>query len=159
MASGNDITITQNLLTDAVSTGGGLTKDGVGSLTLTGINTYTGDTTVNEGTLSLGDGTSNTSLADTAKVFIAAGATLNLNYSGTDTVKELWVNGVQKAPGVYEAVGNPGSGTEIPEITGSGTLTVRRRLEPLRHLGHQPALQSFRPQRRLRFRLRQRWSR
>ena len=101
-----------------------LVKSGTGSLTLKSASSYTGSTTVSGGTLSLGDGTNNTSLADTANVNIAAGKILNLNYSGTDTIKELWVNGVQKAPGVYEAVGNPGSGIEIPEITGSGTLTV-----------------------------------
>ena len=47
------ITIAQPLLTDAVSTGGGLTKNGTNTLTLTGANTYTGATTVNAGTLQL----------------------------------------------------------------------------------------------------------
>ena len=106
------------------TTATGLIKAGAGTLTLTAANAYTGDTTVNEGTLRLGDGTLNTSLADTSKAIIGSGAILNLNYSGTDTIKQLWINGLQKAPGVYEAVGNPGSGTEIPEITGTGTLTV-----------------------------------
>jgi autotransporter-associated beta strand protein len=50
-ASGRNITIAQNLLTDAVSLNGGLTKDNVGVLTLTGANTYTGATTVSAGTL------------------------------------------------------------------------------------------------------------
>jgi fibronectin-binding autotransporter adhesin len=49
------ITITQSLLTDLVSTGGGLTKDGANTLTLGGANTYTGNTTVNAGTLVLVD--------------------------------------------------------------------------------------------------------
>jgi autotransporter-associated beta strand protein len=51
--NGFAVTIGQALLTDAVSTGGGLTKSGTGTLTLGGANTYTGTTIVNNGTLSL----------------------------------------------------------------------------------------------------------
>lgn len=49
--SGKDITVTQSLLTDLTSLGGGLSKTGVGALTLSGTNTYTGTTTVSEGSL------------------------------------------------------------------------------------------------------------
>jgi autotransporter-associated beta strand protein len=89
-------------------------------LTLSSTNTYTGDTTVAAGTLSLGDGTSNTSLADTAAVVIGTDPTaiLNLNYTGTDTVASLTINGVAKPAGVY------GSSDPSGRITGSGTLTV-----------------------------------
>jgi hypothetical protein len=52
-------------------------------------------------------------------VIVAGGATLNLNYTGTDTVDELWINGVQKAPGVY------GSSDPSGQLTGTGTLTVQ----------------------------------
>jgi MYXO-CTERM domain-containing protein len=49
--AGFEVTINQALLADAVSTGGGLTKNGAGKLTLGGANTYTGLTTVSSGTL------------------------------------------------------------------------------------------------------------
>lgn len=52
--NGFNSVVTQALLTDTVSTGGGLTKQGAGMLTLSGANTYTGATTVEGGTLALG---------------------------------------------------------------------------------------------------------
>ena len=42
-----------------ISRGGGLTKEGTGTSFLTGANTYTGNTNVTAGTLSLGNGTAN----------------------------------------------------------------------------------------------------
>ena len=52
--TGRNITITQALLTGGGSPGGGLTKDGVGVLALTGANTYVGSTLIGGGTLQLG---------------------------------------------------------------------------------------------------------
>jgi autotransporter-associated beta strand protein len=49
--SGYNITVNQSLVEDPNSTGGGLTKNGNGILTLGGTNTYTGSTTVNQGKL------------------------------------------------------------------------------------------------------------
>jgi len=61
--------------------------------------------------------------ADSAPVFdadviVAGGATLHLDYSGTDTIDELFLGGVQKSPGTYSSANSPGF------ITGPGTLTV-----------------------------------
>jgi polysaccharide export outer membrane protein len=77
----------------------------------------TGPTTVLLGTLSLGDGSNKTNLANTAAVIVSSGAKLHLNYSGTDTVKALIFGGIARPPGIYSAANSA-------FITGPGTLTV-----------------------------------
>lgn len=97
----------------------GIVKEGPGTLLLSGTNSYTGDTTVNEGTLVIGQAL----LADTADVIVDAAAFLQLDYAGTDTIDQLSLGGIVQQPGVY---GREGSGAqfESARITGDGTLTV-----------------------------------
>lgn len=105
------------------------TVAGTGSLTVGGSGivsvgqpAYTGDTTILaqpgnaylRGRLSLGT----PGLADTSTVNIADGAILGLNFNGTDTVRRLFINGVQQQPGVYDQSHISG------RILGTGTLTV-----------------------------------
>lgn len=113
--NGNNVTLATAFDLGAGQTGA-LTKTGTGTLTLSATNNYAGATTVNEGTLRLGNGTSPTNLADSADVIVAPGAMLHLDYSGTDVINGLWVDGLQMPPGVYSST----SGF----ITGLGTLTV-----------------------------------
>jgi autotransporter-associated beta strand protein len=113
--------INPQTLSGIISGTGALTQNGVGTLTVTNnANTYSGDTTVIKGTLSLGNGTTNTSLANASGIIIGtdASAVLNLNYTGTDTVATLTINGVGKPAGIY------GSSDPSGRITGTGTLTV-----------------------------------
>jgi autotransporter-associated beta strand protein len=93
------ITIAQSLLTDSVSTGGGLIKDGANTLTLTGNNTYTGATSVTEGTLALVGG------KQESEITVSAGASLGFTLgSPTESTKTF----------------NLGAGTI--KITGPATL-------------------------------------
>jgi fibronectin-binding autotransporter adhesin len=104
-----------------------LTKSGTAKFTL-GVSTgaggisYIGDTTVNQGILSLERiNTTN----ETSTVTIAAtGATLDLNFTGTDTVDKLFIGTTQQPAGIYGAVGSASPVIGIPQITGTGTLTV-----------------------------------
>lgn len=95
----------------------GLVKNGTGTLTLTGANTYSGNTTVHAGTLSI----STAFLNDAAAVTLDTGAVLNLNTTGAaDTVGTLFLGGVQVAAGTY----GPTHPTYGAYFTGTGTLVV-----------------------------------
>jgi fibronectin-binding autotransporter adhesin len=99
-----------------------ITKTGTGTLTLSGANTYTGATRVNQGSLRLAG---SATMADTADVFLTAGATLNLDTSSaTDLVDSLYLNGESQPVGVYGAIGS-GAQFTTPLITGSGFLQVQ----------------------------------
>ena len=114
-SSGQVLTISQ------VLTGtGGLTKQGAGSLTLTGANTFTGNTTVSQGTLSV----NSAFFGDSSTVNIASGAVLNLAHGQTDQVASLIVAGASLPAGTYDAVTHPGI------ITGTGKLQVSGALSP-----------------------------
>jgi autotransporter-associated beta strand protein len=106
----------------------GITKQGVGALTLNGVNTYSGNTTVNAGILSLTRAASaadaNTGNdASTVSIAATAGATLDLAYTGTDEVDKLFIGGVQKAAGVWGSA-TSGAANVDPKLAGTGTLTV-----------------------------------
>lgn len=100
-------------LSGVLSGGGGLIKSGAGTLALSGANNFTGDTLVNVGTLKL-DLTNNKS----ATIKLANGAVLNLNYSGTMPVTNLFTNNLALPKGVYNSGNLPGF------ITGSGSIQV-----------------------------------
>lgn len=91
-ANSRSLTLVQNntlgsLQIDSVISGPNLTKSGSGLAVLTGANTYTGVTVVNEGTLQFAREVSlyNNTASNwtTSKIFVAGGATLALNVGGS----------------------------------------------------------------------------
>ena len=75
-----------------VTGNGGLTKGGAGNVTCASSNTYSGMTSVNGGTLTLGTGDGNGNLPGT-NVWIAPSATLTLNLPNSTNLIHGWVGG------------------------------------------------------------------
>lgn len=130
-----------------------LVKAGTGTLTLANANTYIGPTRIDGGTLrashdgafgapatssyvggyisvgssaalTLDNGATNDYIAKAANLILAAGSTVNLNFSGNpDRVRSLIFDGVTQPPGVY---GGPLSGApnQLPQFTGTGRITA-----------------------------------
>ena len=94
-----------------------LTKNGPGTLLLSGQINYSGATLVNEGTLAI----SAPILPDTSTVVISAGAQMRLNFTGVDVVDTLEIDGSGRLPaGIYD-VNHPQYGAFF---TGTGALVV-----------------------------------
>jgi len=93
---------------------GSLIKTGNGTMTLSNANTYTGNTTINGGTLEIAQAT----IATNSTVYITNGAVLKLDFAVTNQVAGFVTNGVTAAPGVYNST------TAAPYITGPGSLLV-----------------------------------
>ncbi len=96
--NGGDALIAAALLEDVSQPGGGLTKQGLGTLTLAGPNAYAGNTTVTGGVLSIA---TDDVLSDTATVTIPSNGSLALTHTGTDIVGALVIGGVPQLAGVY----------------------------------------------------------
>jgi autotransporter-associated beta strand protein len=109
---------TTGVLTGAVTGPGGLTKHGSGTLVLSNASdSYGGDTKLLAGgPLSI----ANSILNDSRDVYLVTGSVLNLNFSGNDTIRSLYLNGVAQPVGTY---GNTTSGYSSL-ITGAGFLNV-----------------------------------
>jgi autotransporter-associated beta strand protein len=114
----------RSLISDAAAATGvntvNLTKSGTGKWVLTGNNTYTGLTRVENGVLSI----TNPFLADANDVRIFSGGTLDLSFSGNDTIDEFFIDGAPQAAGLWGAIGNAGATFQTPFITGTGLLNV-----------------------------------
>lgn len=94
-----------------------LIKDGTGTWTLSGANTTTGTTTVNEGTLAV----SQPVLADAAAVNVATTGTLHLPHGATDTVDRFLIDGVEQASGTWGSLTSSAT-HKTARISGNGLL-------------------------------------
>jgi autotransporter-associated beta strand protein len=124
-SAGGTLTLTgegDGVLAFAVPGSGGVAKTGIGTWTLAATNnTYTGSTTVNEGTLAV----SYPTLAATSTVIIRSNAVLSLNFSEPNTVGALICGTIPMPPGVYDA------STAPAQIGGNGSLVVTGYPHPL----------------------------
>ena len=116
---GHAITITKPLLHGGVAdTDGGLVFKGAGTTTLGGVNTYTGPTTIEAGTLAMAVGSD---LHDDTAVVIKTGAKLQLDEN--ITVYSLTFDSKGQLGGTWGAVGS-GATHEDAFFDGAGILTV-----------------------------------
>lgn len=133
-----NVTVAKDLTEDATSTGGGLTKQGSGALTLTGANSYTGVTTINAGTISiaaLGDGGAAGNLgaaAVAASNLVFGGGTLQISAAGAaSSNRGFTINAassatfnVSNASGALTLTGSVPTTTGVLFKTGVGSLTL-----------------------------------
>jgi fibronectin-binding autotransporter adhesin len=119
-----------NSVTTLIFGSGSFTKEGTGTLDLTQINTYTGDTIVatNGGILQM----ENAYLADAAAVRLFSGGQMNLNTGGaTDTVGALYFDGVLQAGGTWGGTNSSATNKNATYFgTGTGMLSVAAIPEP-----------------------------
>ncbi|MCW1926379.1 autotransporter-associated beta strand repeat-containing protein [Luteolibacter arcticus] len=125
-ATGGTVNLQANTLTvgnasntafaGSLSGSGGLTKVGAGTLTLSGANSYAGNTAVNAGVLSV----ASAFFGDASTVTVLTGAVLNLNTGTDDTVGTLILGETTVPGGTYNA-SHPTYGSYF---TGSGSLVV-----------------------------------
>lgn len=105
---------------------GSFTKIGLGTLTLSGQNTYTGLTTMANGTLKLT--ASNVLSANSSVAF--TGGKLDLNFTGTQTVDRLYINGVWMKAETYGSTLSPAQKQDDTYFSGTGVLLQRHPQPP-----------------------------
>jgi autotransporter-associated beta strand protein len=104
--------------------GGGLTKNGAGILTLGGVNTYTGATDINTGTLALGAAGS---IANSVTINIDAGATLDVSSVSAwslATSQALTGNGTVNGSATIASGATLSPGNSVGELTFNNDLTL-----------------------------------
>lgn len=116
------ITIAQPLIEDTASTGGNLTKSGIGTLTLSGNNTYTGGTIIKSGTLVLGNATN--TLFDSGAVTVSGGTLAIGTNSDTVGAITLTSGNITGSSGVLTGSSYALQGGSVTAKLGTGAITV-----------------------------------
>jgi len=98
-----------------------LFKGGAGTQTITGLNTYTGNTVIVEGAISI----PRACIPQNTALNISSKASIDLSRPFTNTVSSFQIDNIPQPPGVYGAVGS-GAVHETPQITGSGFIKAGR---------------------------------
>jgi autotransporter-associated beta strand protein len=94
-----------------------LTKVGTGKLTLSGTNTYTGDTRVLDGVLAV----TGTSIDDNNKVILDGGT---MEITGEETVDTLFFGSEQQAAGTWGSEDSDADNKDSTRFSGTGVLNV-----------------------------------
>ena len=123
---GFDITVGANLLASGT---GGLSKQGAGTLTLSGRNTYSGTTAVQGGVLAL----ANQAALGEGPLNISSGAKVALNFTGQSYVTQLTLDGAVQAAGSYGSSSSPATNKNDTWFSGTGVINVSARHRPCRH--------------------------
>lgn len=115
---------------NVISGDGGLTIADVGEgaagiVVLSGVNTYTGPTTVDEGTLVInGSSIADTNTLNINNIVDDATASGIVEVTGTEIVAELVLNGASQAPGTYGATGSGATNIDDTFFAGTGIIEV-----------------------------------
>lgn len=104
-------------VTEVIEGTGTLNKTGAGVLTLGGVNTRSGPTTVTAGTLAV----NGTSLSDAASLAIDGGV---VNLTGSETVDSLYFGAALQLAGTWGATGSGAQHIDDTRFSGSGLLNV-----------------------------------
>lgn len=92
-----------------------------GTLDISPASSISGNVTVNGGTLQLEN---SAALATAANLTVAASGTVNLDFSGTQTIGTLVFGSTPQATGYWGAPGNPAASYTSSQLTGGGLLFV-----------------------------------
>jgi autotransporter-associated beta strand protein len=118
--NGFNITIAQPLVNGG-GPDGGLTSSGSGSLTLTGANTYNGNTVINGGRLTL----SGSASINTASIVVAGGATFDISALGSVTLASGQILSNSTSTATLDGTVNASVGTmSLTYVLGTPSFTV-----------------------------------